>query len=501
MSQLKQGVYLSYISIGLGAGISLLYTPIMLRLLGQSEYGVYTLVASVVSYLGLLGLGFGGAYIRYYSRVTANGSEDEAARLNGLFLLIFTVIGAATLVVGALLLTNAAFILGDKLSASEMATARVLIGLMVFSVAIAFPASVFSSFIIANERFVFQKTVQLVVTVAGPVATLTVLLLGFRSIGMAAIAVIVVLGTTMTNVYFCIRRLKMRFSFRGIDLVLAREIAIFSSYIFINMLVDQVNWNVDKFILARVTGVVAVAVYGLAGQLTGYYMVLGSTVSSVFAPRVNRMVASAEDDQELTLLLTRVGRIQFIILALICSGFVVFGRPFIVVWAGPEYRDAYPIVLLLMLPVTIPLIQNLGIEIQRAKNMHQFRSWVYLGMALMNIGISIPLAQRYGGIGAAAGTAVAMVVGNGLLMNLYYHHRVGLNMRYFWRQVFGFTPAMVLVVAVGAAIMVWVDLHSVLSFGLCAVSYLAVYCIAMWLFGLNDYEKGLLRLPAVRAFK
>lgn len=51
INQLKAGAALSNISMGLGYIISIIYTPIMLRLLGQSEYGLYNLVASVVAYL------------------------------------------------------------------------------------------------------------------------------------------------------------------------------------------------------------------------------------------------------------------------------------------------------------------------------------------------------------------------------------------------------------------------------------------------------------------
>ena len=67
-NQLKIGVMLSYVSIIAQNIISIVYTPVMLRLLGQSEYGLYQLVYSVVSYLGLLSFGFGSAYVRFYSR-------------------------------------------------------------------------------------------------------------------------------------------------------------------------------------------------------------------------------------------------------------------------------------------------------------------------------------------------------------------------------------------------------------------------------------------------
>src|SRR5699024_9431500 len=124
-----------------------------------------------------------------------------------------------------------------------------------------------------------------------------------------------------------------------------------------NMIIDQINWSVDKFILGRYSGTIAVAIYGLAAQINNYYKQISTAVSNVFIPKINRMVAIKDSDWELTNLFTRVGRVEFIILSLICSGFIFFGQPFINMWAGTDYNGSYPIVLLLIIPVTIPLVQ------------------------------------------------------------------------------------------------------------------------------------------------
>ena len=57
-NQRKIGVIMSYLAQFIQILTGILYTPIMLRLLGQSEYGLYQLVFSVVSYLSLLSFGF-----------------------------------------------------------------------------------------------------------------------------------------------------------------------------------------------------------------------------------------------------------------------------------------------------------------------------------------------------------------------------------------------------------------------------------------------------------
>lgn len=124
INQLKAGALLSYVSMGLGYIISILYTPIMLRLLGQSEYGLYNLVSSVVSYLGLLNFGFGSAYMRYYSRYRVENDEENIAKLNGMFLTVFTIIGLVAMLAGMVLVLNTELIFGDKLTANELSKAK-----------------------------------------------------------------------------------------------------------------------------------------------------------------------------------------------------------------------------------------------------------------------------------------------------------------------------------------------------------------------------------------
>jgi O-antigen/teichoic acid export membrane protein len=495
VNQLKAGVILSYSSMILGYIIAIVYTPIMLRLLGQSEYGLYNLVSSVVSYLGLLSFGFGSAYVRFYSRYKVEDSEREIAKLNGMFLIIFSVIGVIAVFAGSVLVANTERIFGAKLLPEEMKTAKTLMVIMVFNIALSFPASVFNSYITANEKFVFQKLLQMIKVVAHPFLVLPVLLLGYRSVGMVVVTTALTILIEISNVIFCLRKLDMRFSFKEFDFTLMKEMTIFSSFLFMNMIIDQINWNVDKFLLGRFRGTIAVAIYGLAAQLNTYYMSLSTAISSVFIPRVNRMVSTEDDSKQLTDLFTRVGRVQFIVLSLICSGLILFGKPFIAMWAGHDYVDSYPIVLLLIVPVTIPLIQNLGVEIQKAKNMHQFRSWVYFFIALGNLVISIPLTYGFGGFGSALGTAISLLIGNGLIMNWYYHYRVGLDMKYFWLEILKFVPSLVLPTIAGIVLTSVVDIHKVGGFLLAGFLYTIVFVSSMWFLGMNQYEKELIGGP------
>lgn len=492
MNQKKAGVVLSYISEAIKILTALLYTPIMLRLLGQSEYGLYQLVHSVVSYLGLLSLGFTSAYVRYFSIAKAKGPEDEVARLNGMFMTIFLVIAGIAALCGGVMVSNIRALFSSGLTDQEYEKARILMVLMVFNLSVSFPNSVFNCIISAHERFLFQRMLTVLQNLMNPFLTLPLLLMGYGSVGMVLVTTAITLAKLTTDVWYVFHKLHARFIFSGFNFTLLKDLWAFTFFIFLNQIIDQINWSVDRFLLGRMIGTSAVAVYGLGAQINTLYVQMSTTISSVFAPQINRMVVQRNDNHELSELFTRVGRIQFILLSLILSGFIFVGHPFMEIWGGSKiYGESYYVVLLLIIPSTIPLIQNLGIEIQRAKNMHRARSVVYFCIALANVLLSIPLIRKYGVVGAPIGTAASIILGNGFFMNWYYATRIGLDIPLFWKNILSFLPALVLPTALGIGIKIYTDVSSISAILAWAGIYTIVFAISMWFLGMNQFEKSL----------
>lgn len=495
INQRKAGVILSYLGEIVKILVNLAYTPIMLRLLGQSEYGLYQLVYSVVSYLSLLSLGFGSSYLRFYSRYRAEKDEDGVAKLNGMFMTIFCVISLICIFCGAIMIKNIRTIFGTGLTDAEYSTAKVLMGLLIINLAITFPNSVFNCSITAHEKFLFQKLLILLQNLFSPFLTLPLLILGYGSIGMVSVTTFLTFALFLTNAFYCFKKLRIHFCFHGFKIGLLKEMWFFTFFIFLNQIIDQINWSVDKFLLGRLAGTTAVAVYGVGGQINTMYQSFSTSISNVFVPKVNRIVAETNDNNELTKLFTKVGRIQFMVIVLILSGFLFFGRPFVSIWAGDGYDASYSVALLLIVPVTIPLIQNLGIEIQRAKNMHKARSVIYMMIAIANVFISIPLIKIMGPAGAALGTAISLIVGNIFFMNWYYQKRIGLDMIYFWKQILSFIPALIAPCIVGVLLMKCANITGLVKLGLYAVVYATVYALSMYFLGMNNDEKTLIMGP------
>lgn len=491
-NQLKAGAMLSYVMIILSNLISLIYTPIMLRLMGQSEYGLYGYVSAFASNLSVLSFGFGSAYIRNFSRYKKKEDMEGLAGLNGLFITVFSAIGLFAFIVGIGLCTFSDAIFGNNLTADELGKAKILLFLMVVNIAINFPLSVFNSYVTASEQFLYQRISRIVQKLLVPCVTLPLLYMGKGAIGVTLVTLAMSIALGVCDIFVAVKKFGMRVSFKNCDFGLMREIVPFTFFVFLNMIVEQINWSIDKFIIGRFYGTALVAVYNIGAQVNAYYREFSTSISSVFTPRINKLVVSEANNMELTQLMTKVGRIQFMFLSMVLTGFYFLGPFFIEKWAGKGYEQAYYVALILMGPVTIPLCQNIAIEVQRAKNKHQFRAVLYLFMALLNLGITLYLCPRYGIIGSAVGTAIVTLLGNGLIINWFYHCKLGLDMGYYWKYILKIFPAFILPILVGIGMNYVIDTTNILIFAVKGVLYVIAYMISMWFFAMNDYEKELI---------
>lgn len=489
VNQLKMGTILSYVSIGVQNLIAMIYTPVMLRLLGQSEYGLYQLGNSTVAYLSLLSFGFGSSYVRFFYQYKVRDQEEEIRKLNSIFLLVFCTLAAVCIVIGSGMIFSADVLFSNSLSTSEIVEIRWIMVVLVITTALTFPNIIFDCYITAHEKYIFQRILLIAVNILNPCIALPLLLLGCRSMSLVIANLILSILRVGFNILYCMKKLNMKFQFKGMELHVLKSVGTFSFYIFLNEVVNQINWNVGKFILGIVQNTGVVAVFSVGSQFNQYFLNMSSAVSNVFIPRVNKMVAEKQSDQKLSELFTRIGRIQYIILAAVLAGYLLYGKFFIRKWAGEGYDTAYYVGAIIMIPTLIPLIQNIGIEIQRAENKHKFRSVTYFIIAIVNLLITIPLSRTLGAVGSALGTAVATCAGNIIIMNWYYHKKIHLNIIGFFKSMLKPTSALLIACIEGILIKAIFGVESWLAFFTQGILFLTVYFICLYFFGFHREEK------------
>lgn len=498
MNQVKAGAILNYVIIGLNTLTGLLYTPYMLRCLGQNEYGLYSLVASVIAYLTLLDFGFGSAIVRYTAKIRATGTKKDEWELYGMFVSGYAIIGVIVTIAGLFLYFNVDRMFDRTMTPDELHQARIMMALMVANLAVTFPFSVFGSIISAYEKFVFQRILSISRIILSTIVLVAVLAMGYKAIALVIVQTIFSVGTLIANLLYCRYRLHIKVWFRHYNMILFKEIMVFSWWNFLGAIVDRIYWSTGQFILGIYCGTDAVAVFSVAIMLMNLYVSMSTSFNSVLLPRVTVLATKEGNDKEISDLFIKTGRLQFCVLSLIVSGFIVFGQQFINIWAGKDYSESYIISVILFITLICPLIQNLGITILLARGQQKFRSLSYLLIAILSLVGQLIFTPKFGVIGCTMVISIAHYIGQWLVMNIYYYKRQKIDIPLFWIEILRMAIVPTIMTLIGYYTIRELNIQSWWSIGASILVFLCIYMPCFYIFGMNKYEKDQIFLPINR---
>ena len=268
MNQRKAGALLSYVYLGLTFAVGIFYTPIILHFLGDSEFGVYSVANSAIAFLAILDLGFSQTMIRYVSRCKALKDPTGEQRLNGMFLLLYTGIALIALIAGIVLYFNLEVVFNRGFTPDETAQLKMIFLILLVNLVISFPLGIYTSIISANEGFFYLKLVNIISFILTHAGILAALFWGYKSVSMALITTVVSIGLKAVTALYGTSRYRVRFLFHGFDRELLREVFVFSFFIFLNIVIDQLYANTDKFILGALCSSGVVTTYTLGVQFS-----------------------------------------------------------------------------------------------------------------------------------------------------------------------------------------------------------------------------------------
>lgn len=489
MNQRKIGIGLSYLNIVLHAVLGFLYVPILLHYIGKNEYGLYQLIGSLIAYFSIMDFGLTAAVTRFYTKYKA--LKDKIGMENILAISLYGYAGVTVLclVVGCICYFNLDYIFGASMSAEELTEASQMFLLLLFNIAVSLSTMIFRAVINAHEKFLFLKGLETIQLIIQPVLVVLILQKYPTAMAVAMAQTFLNVILILARMYYCFGKLNITIKFHYWNHDLFDDFRRLALSIFAVSLIDQVFWKTNQIILGIVQGTGAVAVYSIASLIYMNYMALSTAISGVYLPHITELVVQRKPVQELSALFIQIGRWQYYLLALVATGFIVFGKQFIQIWAGNGFSDAYIITLLIILPFTIDLIQNIGLAILQAMNCYDFRAKIYFLTGVLNLIMAIPLGIRYGGIGCAVATGISMLIGNGLIMNVFYARYINLDIKDFWWQIGRITVVVLICVTMGYSLNLLLPFNGRLGFVMKILLYTILYTVLIYRFALNIEEK------------
>lgn len=489
MNERKIGILLSYLNIALHAIVGFLYVPILLHYIGKSEYGLYQLIGSLIAYFSIMDFGLTAAVTRFYTKYKA--LKDKVGMENILAISLYGYGGATglSLLVGGICYWNLDSIFGASMTAGELLEARHMFLLLLFNIAVSLSTMVFRSVINAHEKFLFLKGLETVQLILQPALVILILQKYPTAMAVAVAQTVLNVGLILARIYYCFARLHITIQFHYWNQELFHDFKKLALSVFCVSLIDQVFWKTNQIILGIVQGTGAVAVYSIASLIYMNYMALSTAISGVYLPHITEMVAQRKPMEELSALFIQIGRWQYYLLALVATGFIIFGRQFIQLWAGSGFEDSYWITILIILPFTIDLIQNIGLAILQAMNRYDFRAEIYFLTGVLNLVLAIPLGMKYGGIGCAVATGFSMLMGNGVVMNYFYKKYIGLAILQFWKQIGRISLSVGMCLVVGYGVDHMIPGTGKLAFLLKILGYTILYGVMVYFTAMNPEEK------------
>ena len=490
--QVKYGAVLSYILILINTFYGLFVNPYILRIVGMADFGVYKTMSSFTAAFMVLDLGLGGTTMRYIARFRADKQEDKISNYCAMSLMQAGVI----VCVVAMCMICAYFSLdslyGSSLTADELVKGKVIYIVLVINMCIHIIENVFSGIITGYNRFLFSNGTKMIRLIVRILCNIILIAITKNIIVIVLADLVLTMLLIFVDYIYIRKKIGLHIKYTSWDKKIFAESFRYTILMFLTMVVNQINGNLDNVAIGATLGAESVAIYSYGLLIFGMFQQISCSISGVMLPTVTNILVNDDNDYTKTKdTIVNVGRIQFLLLGAAMCGFFVVGKDFIKVWLGNGFEDVYYIVLILIVPAMLELCVNTCLAVLRAKNMIGFKTVAEVGMAVINLVITIGgliLFKNY--YAAATGTAISIFIGSVVAMGIYYYKMLRFNMLGIYTRIFKKIWLCIIISGAGAYVVTLFVSNAVLRlFGAITV-FIIIYAVTLMMFGLNNNEKN-----------
>ena len=447
------GTILGYVAIFISVFYGLFLTPIIIKYVGEDNYGLYGLCTSIVN-LFLMDFGLSQTISTKLAKLRAVNDKIGVERFTAGIFKLYLIVDAIFIFVVLALSLSAPYVFRSY-TADQTNTLRYLFLIVGGYSLICLPSSVFNAVIATYEKFSMIKTFDIIQKLAYLGLSLCSIYLGWGVIGIVCVNVASGLFAIVLRFIYMRTYLKIRLSLRNsISRKERKDVISFSWWGFIIAMCSRLTITITPFILGVVSEPFQVTLFTLVSTMETYIFMFGEAFSGSFMAKIARADKGASKEEtrkNLQPLLEKIGKLQFVVIALIISGFVSVGMEFVHVWmyeaAGAEVTKYLVIYYCIIAVSSLCLIELPQIAVNNAMYLHgkiKPLAIVYLIRATINVGLSFLLSyyfshifeQSQGALGASLAILIAGVIG-AVLNNIMYKKFLGLSLTHYFFSVYG----------------------------------------------------------------
>lgn len=490
---------MSYVSIIISCVGAIFVTPFIVKCLGDSSYGVYRIIVSLISYMSVLNFGFGNSAIRYLAEFRVkNQKNKEREFLTVIKYMNFFAI-CICFIAGVIIYNLLDNVFSNSLTLVEVDLAKELFRILIIGVIVSVLNDIYASIINAYEQFVFAKGIDVIRNILKIALVFMILSFNHSAVYLTMIDLALNVFVLVSNMYYVHFKLNIAISshfpkLSRIDIEFYKEVFIYAVMVLLNMIINQLIWNTDSIIIGVRLDSTSASVYGVGSTISSMFYNMSLVIGNLLMPKTVQMVKCGASKSELTDYMIKVARIQAFIILFIVSAYFVMGKQFIQLWMGDNYAEAWISSLMIMIGSVFASLLVTGHAILKTMNKQNFFMGTYFIIFLLNAVITYVVVADKGIIGAAAVTMITFAGGSIFILLPYYHKCIGLNMKKF---VFSLCRDIIPVTLV-IAVLMWkifgiVEISSWIKFISAACIYTIIYYLLIYLFGTTEKEKDKVR--------
>lgn len=483
--RIKIGTIFSYLSIAVNILSGLLFTPWLIRCLGKSDYGLYTLSISLINLL-LVDFGISAAVSKYISLANANKNSDEANSYSSLFFSTYLFIDLFIAI--ALILMY--FFLGNiytTLAPDELERFRIVYIISASFNIIVFPYNSLTSGILNSYELFSEQKITSILAKILPIIAIALLLFFSKSLFLVVLVhSLFSLFAIMTRILIIHRKTPIRIKPGKLSRTALKGILGFTAWTAITGIADRILNNIEPTILGSVAGTSEIAVFGIAVSIESYVYAFTTAINGLFMPRITKLNLE-HNDKKISELMLFVGRILYVLTGLIFVGFICIGRHFIILWVGHDYQIAYYCTILLIAPYLFIRPQQIANTTMIVKGYVKPIAITDIFVLIVTICLSFLFAAFYGALGAAFALCVSSLIGSIAKMFLYKKY-LNLDLKVFVIRCYikiGVPILLCSIIAVFINVFIKTSIINVLIYG---AAITLAFILALAIFSFNKDE-------------
>jgi len=313
--------------------ILFILAPFLITRLGESQYGMYILLVSVSSFLGIMNLGLGEATLRYVAFYFGREDLEGVRRVFQATLFVYAISGALSFLIlffGAPFLVNL-----FKLQLAEKNLANSLFKLTAIAFFVRFISGPIGAVSQGLLRYDIYSKINIIENILRIIGSILFILLGFGLSGLMILNIILSLFCLVTNMVLT-KKLVPSISFLPVTSKSAlKEVFGYGIFAFLSQIFGIIWQNADRMILGALIGTSAIAFFAVPQDLAFRALGLAAAGGAVLLPKFS----SIHNQDELNKLFTRSTLIFLILTAIVFVPISVVIKDFLRLWVSPEFAS------------------------------------------------------------------------------------------------------------------------------------------------------------------